>query len=98
MTTEQAKPGRRLPMPQGEWRWAVLFAAGGVLVLPTLVYLAGLATLGPYDGGLPAFWGSFYLALVTFKPTAWLLVAGPYGLFWLLRLARRALDSDRPRT
>lgn len=98
MKMVEVEPGRRFPMPQGEWRWVALFAAGGVLALPTLVYFAGLATLGPYEGGLPAFWGSFYLALVTFKPTAWLLVAGPYGLFWLLRLARRALDSDRPRT
>jgi hypothetical protein len=96
MTAKQVKTGPRLPLPLGEWRWVAVFAAGGVLVLPTLVYFAGLATLGPYDGGLLAFWGSFYLALSTLKPTAWLLVTGPYGLFWLLRLARRALSRKPP--
>lgn len=97
MDTKSDPAARRLPMPEGEWRWVLLFAAGGILVLPTLVFVAGLATLGPYEGGLPAFWRSFYLALLTLKPTAWLLVAGPYGLFWLLRLARRALAPEVPK-
>ena len=35
-----------------------LFLAFGLLVMPFLIYLAGVLTLGPYEGGLLAFLGA----------------------------------------
>jgi hypothetical protein len=48
-------------------------------------------TLGPYEGGLLAFLGSLLAAFFTAKPTAWLLVVGPYLLFTSVRLLTRPL-------
>jgi hypothetical protein len=67
----------------------------GLLVMPFLIYLAGVLTLGPYEGGLPAFLGSLYSALLRFEPSAWLLLLGPYLLFWPLRLLTRPVRRRR---
>ena len=40
----------------------------GLLVMPFLIYLAGVLTLGPYEGGLLAFLGSLLAAFFTAKP------------------------------
>jgi hypothetical protein len=69
----------------------------GLLVLPLLVYLAGVLTLGPYEGGVLAFLGSLYMAFLTLKPSAWVLLLGPYGLFWIVRLLTRPLRRTRAR-
>lgn len=68
-----------------------LFLAFGLLVMPFLIYLAGVTTLGPYEGGLLAFLGSLLVAFFTATPSAWLLVAGPYLLFTAVRLLTRPL-------
>jgi hypothetical protein len=86
------RPGTTL---RREVRFFVLIAAFGLLLLPLLVYLAGLLTLGPYEGGLLAFLGSLYKAFVTFKLTAWILLLGPYVLFWVLRLLTRPMRKRR---
>ena len=80
-----APPWRR------ELRFAVLWLGFGLLVMPFLIYLAGVLTLGPYEGGLLAFLGSLLAAFFTVKPTAWLLVLGPYLLFTSIRLLTRPL-------
>jgi hypothetical protein len=72
-------------------------AGFGLLVLPFLVYLAGILTLGPYEGGLLSFLGSLYLAFFTLQPSAWVLLLGPYVLFWIVRLLTRPLRSSRTR-
>jgi hypothetical protein len=72
-------------------------AGFGLLVLPFLVYLAGILTLGPYEGGLLSFLFSLYLAFFTLQPSAWLLLLGPYVLFWVVRLLTRPLRSSRAR-
>jgi hypothetical protein len=72
-------------------------AGFGLLVLPFLVYLAGILTLGPYEGGLLSFLGSLYLAFFTLQPSAWVLLLGPYVLFWAVRLLTRPLRSSRSR-
>jgi hypothetical protein len=71
-------------------RFAVIVAAS-LTVLPLLVYLAGVLTLGPYEGGLPAFLRSLYGAFLSLKPGAWLLLLGPYVLLQALRLLVRPL-------
>lgn len=77
---------------QRELRYLGLIAGFGLLVLPFLVYLAGVTTLGPYDGGLGAFLGSLYGSLARLELGAWLLLlVGPYALFWVLRLLTRPL-------
>jgi hypothetical protein len=68
--------------------FALLFGFG-LLVMPFLIYLAGVMTLGPYEGGLLAFLGSLMGAVFTAKPTAWLLVIGPYLMFSIIRLLTR---------
>ena len=68
--------------------FALLFGFG-LLVLPFLIYFAGVLTLGPYEGGLATFLGSLLGAVFTARPTAWLLVIGPYLLFTAIRFLTR---------
>ena len=79
------------PAWQRELRIGALWLGFGLLAMPFLIYLAGVLTLGPYDGGLLAFLGSLLAAFFTAKPTAWLLVFGPYLLFTAVRLLTRPL-------
>ena len=78
-----------------ELRYFLLLAGFGLVVMPFLIYLAGLLTLGPYEGGLPAFLKSLYGAFFTLQPSAWLLLLGPYPLFWALRLLTRPFRRRR---
>lgn len=78
-----------------ELRYFVIVGGFGLLVMPFLIYLAGVLTLGPYGGGLPSFLGALYKALFTLQPTAWLLLLGPYLLFSALRLTTRPLRKRR---
>jgi hypothetical protein len=86
---------RWFPTLPASWRRELGFLAllfgFGLLVMPFLVYLAGVLTLGPYEGGLLSFLGSLLLAFFTATPSAWLLVAGPYLLFTAVRLLTRPL-------
>jgi hypothetical protein len=68
-----------------------LFLGFGLVVMPFLIYLAGIYTLGPYEGGLLAFLGSLLAAFFTATLSAWLLVLGPYLLFTAVRLLTRPL-------
>jgi hypothetical protein len=74
-----------------ELKYFLLIAGFGLAVLPLLVYLAGVLTLGPYEGGLPSFLTALYKAFFTGQPTAWALLLGPYALFWVVRLMTRPL-------
>lgn len=78
-----------------ELRYFLLLAGFGLVVMPPMIYLAGVLTLGPYEGGLPAFLKSLYGAFVTLQPSAWLLLLGPYPLFWALRLLTRPFRRRR---
>ena len=86
---------RWFPKLPAFWRrelgFLALLLGFGLLVMPFLIYLAGVLTLGPYEGGLLAFLGSLLLAFFTATPSAWLLVAGPYLLFTAVRLLTRPL-------
>jgi len=79
------------PFWRREFDIAAIAFSFGLLVMPFLIYLAGVLTLGPYEGGLLAFLGSLLGAFFTARPTAWLLVLGPYLLFTALRLITRPL-------
>jgi hypothetical protein len=79
------------PALRRELRIGGLWLAFGLVAMPFLIYLAGVLTLGPYEGGLPAFLGSLLAAFFTLKPSAWLLVLGPYFLFTAVRVLTRPL-------
>lgn len=74
-----------------ELRFFLLVGGFGIVVLPLLVYLVGALTLGPYEGGIGSFLAKLYGDFVRLAPTAWLLLLGPYVLFWALRLLTRPL-------
>lgn len=80
-----------LPFWRRELGFVALLGGFGLLVMPFLIYLAGVLSLGPYEGGLLAFLGSLMRAVFTATPSAWLLVTGPYLLFMALRLLTRPL-------
>lgn len=77
------------PFWRRELRFFALFFGFGLLVLPFLIYLAGVLTLGPYEGGLLTFLGSLMAAVFTAKPSAWLLVIVPYLMFMVIRFLTR---------
>ena len=79
------------PTWRRELRLASWLIGFGLVVMPFLIYLAGVLTLGPYEGGLAAFLGSLYVAFFTATPSAWLLVAGPYLLVIAVRFLTRPL-------
>jgi hypothetical protein len=80
---------RARPRAQRELLWLVVGAALGVLAVPPLVWLVGRLVLDAYaNGGLLAFWMDFLRSLAQGSPAAWLLLAGPYAILMLLRLAR----------
>ena len=72
-----------------ELRYFVLVGGAGLLLLPFLVYLAGAATLGPYEGGLLRFLGKLYGDFLRLSPGAWALLLGPYAIFTAARLLTR---------
>jgi hypothetical protein len=74
-----------------ELRLAALMFGFGLLVMPFLIYLAGVLTLGPYEGGLLAFLGALLGAFFTATSSAWVLVAGPYLVFTAVRYLTRPL-------
>jgi hypothetical protein len=79
------------PFWRRELRIAGLLFGFGLIVMPFLIYLAGVLTLGPYEGGLTSFFGALFGAFFTLKLTAWLLVAGPYLLLMAVRFLTRPM-------
>ena len=68
-----------------------VFGGFGLVALPLLVYFAGAATLGPYEGGLWTFLAKLYGDFVRLTPAALGLLLGPYVLFQGARLLTRPL-------
>ncbi len=71
-----------------------LFILGGALgtglfLMPTLVYIIGLLTLGPYaSGGWVALFGDLYEGLFRGRWAAWGVVLGPLALVCFVRGTR----------
>ncbi len=71
------------------WLLGSLFT--GLLVLPALIYAAGLLVFGAYRGsgttsGITAFYGDYANDLVTAHLSSWTVALGPLVLVILLRL------------
>ena len=66
------------PAMRREAIWLGAALSIGLLILPPVVYATGVRTLGAYaHGGLGAFLGDFYAALLKPSPAAWILAMGP---------------------
>lgn len=58
----------------------------GLIVMPLLIYTAGILTLEQYEnGGLGAFLGDFLKGLARFSGAAWIVLLGPYLLLLTVR-------------
>lgn len=70
----------------------VAAAAGlllGVILLPILIFYAGAATLGRFEGAsLGRLYGSLFLGLKEASIASWVIFLGPYGLYLLFRALR----------
>jgi hypothetical protein len=61
----------------------------GVALMPILIFYAGVAILGRYEGaGLGHLYGSVFAGLKEGSTAAWLVILGPYTLFLLFRALR----------
>jgi hypothetical protein len=75
--------------------WAAeLVAAGvglllGVTLMPVLIFYAGVAALGRFDGAsLPNLYASLFAGLREASTASWVVILGPYGLYLLFRALR----------
>ena len=64
----------------------------GLLVMPSLIWIAGRATLEPYaNGGVFALYFDYFKGLVQFRPSCWIAVLGPFAFLTLIRFWRDIL-------
>jgi hypothetical protein len=75
--------------------WAAELAVAGVglalglIVLPLLIFYAGVAALGRYDGAsLGHLYSSLFNGLKEASIASWIVFLGPYGLYLLYRALR----------
>jgi hypothetical protein len=75
--------------------WAAeLVAAGvglllGITLMPVLIFYAGVAALGRFDGAtLGHLYSSLFEGLKEASIASWVVFLGPYGLYLLLRALR----------
>jgi hypothetical protein len=79
-------PSRLQELPPSKKILAILCGGAlfGALVLPAIIYLAGVSVLGRIEnGGLFRLYGSIFKGLVTGSFAAWVVVFGP-GILVLL--------------
>ena len=75
--------------------WAVELAAAavglllGVTLMPVLIFYAGVATLGRFEGAtLSHLYASLFAGLRQASIASWVIFLGPYGLYLLFRALR----------
>jgi hypothetical protein len=78
---------------QSPWAAELSVAAFGLLLgvtlLPVLIFYAGVAALGRYDGAsLGHLYASLFEGLKEPSIASWVVCLGPYGLYLLLRALR----------
>lgn len=85
--TSQSEGGTRGAIKQIGLAGLALFA--GFVLLPALIYFAGSAALGPYEGSsLGTSFRSVYEGLGDGSIAAWIVVLGPYALLLLFKALR----------
>jgi hypothetical protein len=61
----------------------------GIALMPVLIFYAGAATLGRYEGAsLGQIYSSLFAGLAQGSTAAWVVFLGPYGLYVLSRVLR----------
>jgi hypothetical protein len=75
------------------WSAEVALAAVGLLIgiglMPILIFYAGAATLGRYEGAsLARLYHSLFQGLQQASIASWVVLLGPYGLYLLFRALR----------
>jgi hypothetical protein len=92
---------RRHPRLRRELLILAWSLGAGLILMPVLVYIVGLLTLGPYaSGGWGALLVDVYKGLFRGWWAAWTLVLGPLALVYFIRgthfLYRRYLRTPEP--
>lgn len=68
---------------------AVVALLAGALLLPVLIYYAGVSSLGRYEGAsLGHVFKGLYTGLAEGSIASWMVVLGPYGLYLLFKALR----------
>jgi len=58
----------------------------GVVAMPVLIFYAGVATLGRYEGAsLPHLYRNILVGLGQPSIASWVVLLGPYGLYLLFK-------------
>jgi hypothetical protein len=75
------------------WAAELVVAAVGLLLgialMPVLIFYAGVATLGRFDGAsLGHLYSSLFAGLREASVASWIVFLGPYGLYLLFRALR----------
>jgi hypothetical protein len=75
------------------WAAELVVAAVGLLLgiglMPVLIFYAGVATLGRFDGAsLGQLYSSLFAGLREASVASWIVFLGPYGLYLLFRALR----------
>jgi hypothetical protein len=61
----------------------------GLVLMPVLIFYAGVATLGRFDGAsLGHLYSSVFQGLKEASIASWVVLLGPYGLYILFRALR----------
>jgi len=61
----------------------------GIILMPILIFYAGVATLGRFEGAsLGHLYGSVFAGLREASIAPWVVFLGPYGLYLLFRALR----------
>jgi hypothetical protein len=65
---------------------AVLALLGGIVLMPLLIFYAGVGSLGRYEGAsLGHLYNSFFAGLRQASMASWVVLLGPYGLYLLFK-------------
>ena len=65
---------------------AILALLGGVVLMPILIFYAGVASVGRYEGAsLGHLYKSFFTGLGQASIASWVVLLGPYGLYLLFK-------------
>jgi hypothetical protein len=81
-----------LPRPKFEAMTLGLALLAGLIMMPVLIYIAGIYMLKAYaNGGVLALFYDFYKGLVDLRPSCWIVLIGPFVFLSFVRLSRLVL-------
>ena len=89
------EPIRSLSIRKEALLLLILFA-GGIVLMPAVIYFVGQMIFGNYGGdGFGGFFGAIGTKLLSADGVAWLLVAAPYLILQCLRITAYAWRRSR---